>query len=210
MKKRLRKMEPLFCCKKIPAIKAGNNLCSRGWNCNIIARTIFLPQYSIWLFRLLVFSNGSPMNTNTISLICFLLLVDSDNTIPVAISLSQHNTWSVSAIMVPVVRYCVVIVLLQSCSGIMCLAWKLINIRGRIKKMVNRFLMFTPYSAVMMITSPTSSTISSVVSMFLPTDLSSTIYISPACAALSSAQFVLGDGYVVIRKQYALHLYRHF
>ena len=99
-----------FVAKKIPAIKAGNNLCSRGWNCNIIARTIFLPQYSIWLFRLLVFSNGSPMNTNTISLICFLLLVDSDNTIPVAISLSQHNTWSVSAIMVPVVRYCVVIV----------------------------------------------------------------------------------------------------
>ena len=79
--------------------------------------------------------------------------------------------------------------------------------------MVNRFLTLTPYSAVMMITSPTSSTIStisSVVSMFLPTDLSSTIYISPACAALSSAQFVLGDGYVVIRKQYALHLYRHF
>ena len=50
------------------------------------------------------------MNINTISLICFLLLVDSDNTIPVAISLSQHNTWSVPAIMVPVVRYCVVIV----------------------------------------------------------------------------------------------------
>ena len=76
--------------------------------------------------------------------------------------------------------------------------------------MVNRFLMFIPYSAVMMITSPTSSTISSVVSMFLPTDSSSTIYISPACAALSSAQFVLGDGYVVIWEQYALHLYRHF
>lgn len=76
--------------------------------------------------------------------------------------------------------------------------------------MVNRFLMFTPYSAVMMITSPTSSTISSVVSMFLPTYLSSTIYISPACVVLSSAQFVLGDGYVVIWEQCALHLYRHF
>ena len=78
--------------------------------------------------------------------------------------------------------------------------------------MVNCFLMLTPYSAVMMMTSPISSTISSssVISRFLPTDLSSTIYISPACAALSSAQFVLGDGYVVIGKQYALHLYRHF
>ena len=46
--------------------------------------------------------------------------------------------------------------------------------------MVNRFLMRAPYSAVMMITSPISSTISSVVLMFLPTGLSSTIYISPA------------------------------
>lgn len=55
--------------------------------------------------------------------------------------------------------------------------------------MVNRFLMLTPYSAVMMITSPTSSAISSVVSMFLPTGLSSTIYISPA--ALSFHQHSL-------------------
>ena len=55
--------------------------------------------------------------------------------------------------------------------------------------MVNRFLMLTPYSAVMMITSPTSSTMSSVVSMFLPTGLSSTIYISPA--ALSFHQHSL-------------------
>lgn len=55
--------------------------------------------------------------------------------------------------------------------------------------MVNRFLMCAPYSAVMMITSPISSAMSSVVSMFLPTDLSSTIYISPA--ALSFHQHSL-------------------
>ena len=56
--------------------------------------------------------------------------------------------------------------------------------------MANRFLMLTPYySAVMMITSPISSTMSSVVSMFLPTGLSSTIYISPA--ALSFHQHSL-------------------
>ena len=57
--------------------------------------------------------------------------------------------------------------------------------------MDNCFLMLTPYSAVMMITSPISSTISSssVISMFLPTDLSSTIYISPA--ALSFHQHSL-------------------
>lgn len=30
------------------------------------------------------------------------------------------------------------------------------------------------------------------------------------CVVLSSTQIVLGDGYVVIWKQYALHLYRHF
>lgn len=55
--------------------------------------------------------------------------------------------------------------------------------------MVNRFLMLTPYSAVIMTTSPISSTMSSVVSMFLPTDLSSTIYISPA--VLSFHQYSL-------------------
>lgn len=57
--------------------------------------------------------------------------------------------------------------------------------------MVNCFLMLTPYSAVMMMTSPISSTISSssVISMFLPTDLSSTIYISPT--ALSFHQHSL-------------------
>lgn len=54
--------------------------------------------------------------------------------------------------------------------------------------MVNRFLMCAPYS-VMMITSPISSAMSSVVSMFLPTGLSSTIYISPA--ALSFHQHSL-------------------